>query len=90
MSVLDSNTITCTAPAADPGAVDVSVVLFTNLRGTLKEGFTYADPTPDIDLEDDGEIDQLDLLAILAAIQDDQMLADILFVLSRYWEDVAP
>jgi len=46
----DSNTITCDTPMGDPGPVDVSVVLFTNLRGSLKDGFVYGDltrtPTP--------------------------------------------
>jgi hypothetical protein len=88
--VVDSNTITCITPMGGSGQVDVSVVMFTSLRGTLQRGFEYADPIPDIDLVDDGEIDELDLLAILAEIQDDQLLADILFVLSRFWEDVAP
>ncbi|MCA9415394.1 MAG: IPT/TIG domain-containing protein [Candidatus Omnitrophica bacterium] len=46
VAVLDSNTITCTAPMADPGSVDVSVELFTNLRGTLKDGFVYGELTP--------------------------------------------
>lgn len=46
VAVLDSNTITCDAPMGDPGAVDVSVELFTNLRGTLEDGFVYGDLTP--------------------------------------------
>ncbi len=43
--VVDSNTITCTSPMGDPGAVEVSVVLFTNLRGTLEDAFVYGEPT---------------------------------------------
>lgn len=87
---IDSDTLICIAPSGTQGVVDVSVVILTSLRGTLKAGWRYAEPEPDIDVVDDGEIDALDLIAILEAIRDEGTLADILFILSRYWGGPAP
>ncbi|MCG3199630.1 MAG: hypothetical protein GHCLOJNM_04154 [bacterium] len=91
VAIVDENTIQCVSPPGGPGAVNVSVVVLTNLAGTLENGFEYGEPEPtpsptqDFDEVDDQKINAQDLLALLIRILNDEYFRQILFDFARQW-----